>query len=159
MFDWVPIQVWLLIPIGLVSYTQARYVYEYLVNSPSRREITEPSEDLSWRTPRQFTKSLSILVVLIALTIFIFTPAAAEFANSQSFWPLMVTGMAGSAAYWAIAGIATGMVEPLMRGDFGPYARQEQPRKYWASLTWNIVFAGVFAWMAFNMWTNPDWVW
>ena len=85
MFDWVPIQVCLLIIIGLIVYQQVVYLYEHLVHAPSRRDITRPREDLSWRTDRQFAKSVAILVALAALAIFIFTPAATEFAHSPNF--------------------------------------------------------------------------
>ncbi len=159
MLDWVPIQGWLLILMGLFGYQQVVYVYQHLTHAPSRRDITKPSEDLSWRSDSQLAKSVAILLLLAALAVFIFTPAATEFASSPSFWPLIMSGLASVFLYWLAAGVVKGEIEPIVRGDWGPYSREDQPKKYWASLAWNVMMTVLFVWMAFNMWTNPDWVW
>lgn len=159
MFDSIPIQVWLLILIGLFGYQQAVYVYQYLASSPSRRDITQPSEDLSWRTSTQFTKSALILMGLVALGGFIFTPAAVKLVQWRGFWPSIVSAMASLFVYFTIEGLAKGKVEPLIKGDWGLYDRREQPGKYWVSSAWNVAISAIFVWMAFNMWTNPEWLW
>ena len=56
----VPVQFWLVVVIGLAAIARAKYVYRYLVHSPSDRDITRAPEDLSWRTRRQPWPRLTI---------------------------------------------------------------------------------------------------
>lgn len=128
----------------------AVYVYKFLAHSPSRRDITQPSEDLSWSTRRQFGVSIAIVVGLVALTGFIFTPAAAAFARSPSFMPLIV----GASGAWALSsvprGLSTGTVEPFVRGINSTFERKMQPKRFWASIIWNATLGCFCIWLAYT---------
>lgn len=150
MFDQVPVTVWLTIAIAALAFAPARYVYSHIAHAPSRRDITLPPEDLSWRTPRQLARSLSILVALFALAVFIFTPTAAQFARSPIFWPLVV----GAAGAWSLStvplGFTSGRVEPFIRGVDTSFERQAQPGRFWGSLIWNGLFGCGCIWLGFQ---------
>ena len=151
MFDWIPIRVWLLIAIGAVAYAPAQYLYRYYMHSLARRDITKPREDLSWRTPSRFSLSLVAIAVLAGLAVYIFTPPAEEFARSPSFWPLVVGGVGAYALFTVIQDLMDGDIKPMMKGEpLGPYAREGHPIRYWLSVAWNMMWAGLLLWMAFN---------
>lgn len=151
MFEDVPITVWLSIIIALAGYAPARFVFDYITRSPSGHDITLPREDLSWRTSGQLMRSLTILGGLVALLIFIFTPAAAAFAKSPSFLPVLMVAVGG----WAIATVArgfwTGLIEPFSKGLHGEYERQSQPKRFWASMAWNALLGCALLLLAFQM--------
>ena len=157
MFDSVPLRVWLLILIGLTALVPARYVLEHIRNSPLQREISQPREDFSWRTPQRFALNLIALCLLGGLALYIFTPAAEEFARSPTFWPILMTAATAFFGNLFARDLARGHVEPLIKGNFGPYNRREHRNRYWASIAWNSSFIAIMIWMAFNMWTNPNW--
>ena len=142
MFDAVPGRVWLLLLIGAIAWMPARYVLRHLAWSPSRRDITQPAEDLTWRSPTALTKNSAILIGLAALAMFIFTDAAAEFARSPSFMPIMLVGLGVFALCSVGKGLLTGSVEPMVRGTSWRFARAEQPKRYWASMAWNVLLGG-----------------
>jgi tetratricopeptide (TPR) repeat protein len=142
MFDAVPVRVWLLLLIGVIAWMPARYVVRHLTWSPSRRDITRPSEDLRWRSPTELTKNSAILIGLAALAVFIFTEAAAEFARSPSFMPILLVGLGVFALCSVGKGLLTGSVEPMVRGTSWQFARAEQPKRYWASMAWNVLLGG-----------------
>lgn len=157
MFDAIPTRVWLLIAIGAVAFVPARYVVRHIAHSPRRRDITQPPEDLSWRSTGQLVRSLAILVVAAALAVFIFTPAASQFAHSDWFLPTLGTAFAMFALYSVIQGFRTGRIEPLVRGFSRTYDRATQPKRFWASLCWNSLVTGGFFWLAFIMvWKLPE---
>lgn len=137
MFDAVPARYWLLLLIAIIGFAPARYVYRHVTRSPSRRDITQPQEDLTWRSPRTLAVNVAILVGLAALAVFIFTPAAAEFARSPSFVPILMIGLGGFALWSVISGYMSGTIEPMVRGASWKFDRAEQPKRYWASMSWN----------------------
>lgn len=137
MFDEVPAQVWLLIGIGAASYAPARYVIEHCVHSPAYQDITQPPEDFGWRTPGKLALNLTILAALVALAIFIFTPAATHFARSAIFAPVIVGSLGAVSLGTAIRGFLAGHISPFVRGFNNTYQRETQPKRYWASLAWN----------------------
>jgi len=149
MFKDVPAQVWLLIAIAAIAYVPAVYVYRFLAHSPTRRDITRPSKDLGWRTLRRFGLSIAMLGGLVALAVFIFTPAAAQFARSPSFMPLLM----GAIGAWALSsvprGLAAGKVEPIVRGISSTFERGTQPRRFWASISWNAIVGCLCIWLAY----------
>lgn len=151
MFDDVPVQVWLLIAFAAVAYMPAHYLYKHIVYASSRRDITQPPEDLSWRTNGQLFRSSSILAILLGLTIFIFMPAAERMATSPRFLPIV----AGACGAWALItvprGFATGKIQPFVRGIDATYERAAHPKRFWASMAWNALFAFACFWVTFEM--------
>jgi hypothetical protein len=140
MFKQVPAQAWLLLAIGAPAYAPALYVYRYIVMSPSGRDITQPVEDLSWRTSPQFVRNVAILTALAALSVFIFTATAAQFAHSPNFLPILMIAGGAWSLFTVIRGFVTGQIEPLARGFHNTYQRETQPKRFWVSISWNAVF-------------------
>ena len=137
MFDEVPAQFWLLIAIGAAAYAPARYVIEHVAHSPSSQDITQPPEDLNWRRPGKLALNLVIFAGLLALSGFIFTPAAERFARSAIFVPLLLSLFGAIALFTAARAVVTGRIAPLVRGLNDTYERKTQPKRFWASLAWN----------------------
>lgn len=154
MFAQVPVRVWLLIFLGACAYRPARYVFSHIGHSPSRRDITQPPEDLGWRTQRQLIWSVILLTAIVGTAIFFFMPQAERVAQSPRFWPIA----AGAFGAWALSTVprayATGTIEPLVRGNTSTYERTTQPKRYWASVAWNGVLGALFLWLGFKM--NDD---
>jgi len=151
MFDEIPIRFWLLIAIATVAFVPARYVFKHIVHAPSRRDITQPPEDLGWRTSGQFARSASILAMLVGLAIFIFTPPAEQFARSPSFFPILAGGCGAWALFTVPRGLVSGQIQPFIRGNYDTYERGAQPKRFWASLAWNSFFGILCLWIAFTM--------
>lgn len=149
MFDAIPTQAWILVAIAAAAFGPAQYVYRHIEHSPHRRDITQPPEDLGWRTSKQLIRNSIILVGLAALTVFIFTPAAEKFARSPEFLPILMLGFSAFALFSTVDGLLRGRIEPLSKGSLGPYERETQPKRFWASLSWNTTLGGLFAWLAF----------
>lgn len=144
MFDMVPPRIWLLLLIAILAVAPARYVVAHVTHSPSRREIGQPAEDLSWRSTGSLARNLAILTGLAFLAVFIFTPAAESFAKSPSFLPLLLAAFGGFALWTVAKGYRTGAIEPMVRGASWTFLRAEQPRRYWASMAWNGLLGGAF---------------
>ena len=147
----VPVQFWLVVVIGLAAIGRAKYVYRYLAHSPSDRDITRAPEDLSWRTRRRFAISLAALCALGGLAVFIFTPYAAEFAHSATFWPLLMAGFGLWALTTVALGFANGQIEPMIRGNYNHYQRDSQPKRFWASMAWNASLGCLCILLAFEL--------
>jgi tetratricopeptide (TPR) repeat protein len=154
MFDQIPVRAWLLFGIAAAAYLPGRYAFRYIAASPSRRDVTQPSEDLSWRTPAQFTLNFGALCALAALAIFIFTPAAEQFARSPSFLPFLMVCLGAWSLFTVSRGLVTGQVQPFVKGFNDTYARDGQPKRFWASLAWNALFGCMCLWLAYQ--TNDD---
>ncbi|ONF95860.1 lipoprotein NlpI [Sphingomonas jeddahensis] len=148
MFDDVPVRVWLLLAIAAIGYQPALYVFRHIAHDPRRRDITAPPVDLSWRSHRQLAISGSILAGLLAFAFFIFTPAAERFARSPSFMPLLLGALGVLALFTVVKAMATGSIEPMIRGLSSTYRRDAHPRRFWASMGWNSVIGGLMLWMA-----------
>jgi hypothetical protein len=143
MFDAVPLKVWLLLLIGAIGWMPARYILRHVGRSPSKRDITQPAEDFSWRSRGALAKNVAILIGLAALTVFIFTPTAAEFARSPSFMPILLVCF-GAVALWSVAvSLMKGKIEPFARGVSWQFRREEHPKRFWASAGWNMLLGGI----------------
>lgn len=148
MLDDVPVRVWLLLFIALAASVPVQYVYQHIAHGPARRDITKPPEDLSWRTSRRFVLSLIYLAGLIGLGFFIFTQAAERLAALPYFWPIVIAGFGAYVLFSVARGFVTRAVEPLLRGFWNSYERDTQPKRYWASMTWNTALGVLFIWLA-----------
>jgi tetratricopeptide (TPR) repeat protein len=99
---------------------------------------------------------LALIVGLAALAVFIFTPAAEQFADSPTFVPILM--IAGGA--WALStvgwGLATGRIQPIAKGFWETYQRETQPKRFWASLAWNAIFGCMCLWLAFKVNEQPS---
>ena len=141
MLDVVPPKIALLGLVALVAAGPGSYVWKHVAHDPARQEIARPPEDLSWRSDRLFYRNVVLLVLLGASAVFIFTPQAAAFAQSDYFVPVLLSMFSSVAIGTSVAGYRDGTISPLSRGSLGPYDRDEQPRRYWASLAWNVTLS------------------
>jgi tetratricopeptide (TPR) repeat protein len=151
VFDSVPPRVWLLIALGAVAYAPALYVFQHIVSSPLRRDITQPPEDLSWRSSGQLVRSIAILAAAVGLALFIFTPAAVQLVRSPSFWPILMAACGAWALYTVPKGYSAGAIQPFVRGISSTFERKTQPKRFWASITWNAVFGCLCLWLGYVM--------
>ncbi|MEO5611731.1 MAG: hypothetical protein ABIT68_03035, partial [Sphingomicrobium sp.] len=154
MFFQIPVLAWLLLGIAAAAYGPSRYVFRYIAASPSRRDVTQPSEDLAWRTPAHFALSFGALCALAAFAIFIFTPAAEQFARSPSFLPILMVCLGAWSLVTVVQGLVRRRVQPFARGFYNTYERDGQPKRFWASLVWNALFGCLCLWLAFE--ANED---
>ena len=150
MFEDVPITAWLLILIALAGYAPARFLFDYIAHSPSRRDVTLPPEDLSWRTPAQLIRSLAILGGLIGISIFIFTPAATAFAQSPSFLPILMAAVGAWTISTVARGFWKGVIEP-MSNFHREYNRELHPKRFWVSMGWNSIVGGGALFLGFHL--------
>jgi tetratricopeptide (TPR) repeat protein len=151
MFDQIPARIWLLAAIGAAAYAPARYVFKYLTYIPTAGSLRPQGDAFSGRSPGRFSLYLALTVVLAALAVFIFTPAAEQFAHSPTFLPILM--VAGGA--WALStvgwGLAIGRIQPITKGFGKIYQRETQPKRFWASLAWNAIVGCMCLWLAFKV--------
>ena len=145
LFDSVSIQAWIAIILGIAAIAPASYCWHYLTHTRRLRDITLPPEDLAWKSKPKFYRSLAMLAALLGLGTFAFTPRADAFAKSDWFAPTLL-GMFGSYVLSMVAAAwRTGEVEPILRGISWRFRRDEQPKRYWASLAWNLLIGGALS--------------
>lgn len=155
MPDKIPATFWLLIVIAAAAWGPALYLYRHVSASPRHHDITQPPVDLSWRSSSQFWRSTFLIVGLSALAVFIFTPTAEQFGRSRAFPPTLMLTLSACATFYAAEGLRKGRIQPLIRGFSNYYERAAQPKRFWASLFWNIALVFIGIWAAFQMIT--DW--
>lgn len=154
MFDDVPARVWLLLGIAALAYAPLRYLLRHIAHAPSRREITRPREDLSWRTSGTLIRSLALLAGLAVLAVFIFTPTAEELARSDYLLPSLSVALGAFALFSVAQSTWTGRIQPFVRGLSESYSRDAQPKRYWASVAWNACLGSIFVWLAYNVYDD-----
>lgn len=140
MTDAIPTQAWLVLMLAVMAAGPAIYVWRHFKHGLP--DITQPPEDLSWRSTAKLYRSLASLVGLLAVGVFIFTPWAKEFAESDYFVPTLTGAFGAFALGRAAVEFSQGKAEPLVKGFNATYDREEQPARYWASLGWNTVLGG-----------------
>lgn len=138
MFDSIPPQAWIVLVLAIIATGRVIYLWRHLVSIFQKRDITQPPDDLSWRSSKQFYASLTVVMGLLAVGVFIFTPYAEQFAKSDFFVPSLLGSFGSAALVMAVRGFQTGQAEPLVRGA-RMYVRDEQPIRYWLSLGWNAI--------------------
>ena len=142
MSDVIPTQAWLVLLLAVMAAAPAIYVWRHLSPGLTVQDITQPPQDLGWRSTRKLYGSLATLLGILAVGVFIFTPWAEDFANSESFLPSMMGAIGAYAVGKAVIGFREGKVELMLKGFNATYDRDEQPGRYWASVGWNAVLGG-----------------
>lgn len=142
MLDTIPAEAIVLVLIGIWSLAPAKYLCAHVQHAPSRQDITQPPRDLSWRTSRRFALNAALLAALAASAVFVFTPQARAFAGSAFFLPSLLTAIGTFALHAAGHGLLSGSVRPLLRGLTDHYSREDQPKRFWASVLYNAVLGG-----------------
>lgn len=144
MFKDIPIQFWILILIMLAGYQPARFLYQHLTQS---RDVIPDKANNNNFGFSALALNLMSLVALACLAAFIFTPAAAQFARSPSFAPLLMAAVAILNLYWAANGLAKGTIRPFLRGFDDSYSRDGQPVRFWLSIGWSAAIAAFLLWI------------
>ncbi|MES2753330.1 MAG: tetratricopeptide repeat protein [Pseudomonadota bacterium] len=148
MFDAVPVQIWLLIAIFAIAFLPARYVLRHLMRDPARRDITQPPPELAWRTTGLLVRNLAVVVALAGFAVFIFTPAAAQWADSPTFLPTLTAISSAAILFTVPRGLSRGNIQPIIRGFYDTYSRSTQPKRFWLSIIWNIAFGSLLGWLS-----------
>jgi len=137
LLESVPVQAWILLIIGIWAINPARNLWDHVSHAPNRRDITLPPEDLAWRTGTNLFRSAASLLVLGGVAIFVFTPTAEEFARSDFLVPALFGTFGILGLLSNIRGLREGESEPLVKGSSRSYRHDDEPAKYWLSVSWN----------------------
>ncbi len=65
--------------------------------------------------------------------------------------------MAGCGAwslFTVVKGATVGTIEPFTKGFHNTYERVTQPKRFWASMTWNAVFGVMCFWIGYQMFAD-----
>ncbi|WPZ04884.1 hypothetical protein T8S45_04925 [Blastomonas marina] len=93
-------------------------------------------------------------VAAFLLAAFLWTPWAERIARSPEFVPFLIAAFFPLALLITVRGAITGKVLPLMSMAFGPYVYKRQPRRFVASMIWNILISGLTLFLALDAWDN-----
>lgn len=137
VFNSIPPQAWIALALAITALAPASYVWQHWTHGLAPRDITLPPEDLEWKSDRQLYRCLAILVGLLGIGIFVFTPQAEAFARSDWFIPTIFGAVGTFALGTLLPGWREGEIEPLIRGVSQTYSKHEHPKRYWASMAWN----------------------
>lgn len=143
--DSVPLLGWITIALGIAAIAPASYCWRYLTHTRRLRDITLPPEDLSWKSKPAFYRSLAMLAALLGFGVVAFTPQAEAFAKSEWLAPTLFGAIGGYVLSTVAAAWRTGEVEPMLRGTSWRFQRDEQPKRYWASLSWNFLIGSALS--------------
>ena len=152
LLDWVPIRAWLLLIIGLIAITPASYVLRY--RRSSAQDVTAPSAKDEPKDRLIFALSMFALILLVALSFFIFTRAAEDFSHSPVIFPLILTVLMTFFFYLVLDGYSSGEVEWTELILSERYNRVNQPKRYWLLMIRNIFFAILMAFLTFKSWED-----
>lgn len=145
MFDSIPPQAWIALALAVTALAPASYVWRHLTQGLAPRDITLPPEDLEWKSDRQLYRCLAIMVGLLGIGIFVFTPQAEAFARSDWAVRAILGGVGAYALGTLLPGWREGEIEPLTRGLSRTYSKLDHPKRYWASMGWNALMGGSMA--------------
>jgi len=108
-----------------------------MVSSPRYHDITGPEQDLEWRTGYRLFASLAVLAGVLGSAIYVLTPHARRFFQSPEFTPVLLGGAGVFILLYCAKALLSERITPLLRGTFGPYEREEQPKRFWLSFAFN----------------------
>ena len=94
---------------------------------------------------RDVLVSFAIVLMSLVTVIFLFSPAANDLVKSDQYLPSALAALGFAAVSTTIAGLLSGKVQPWVKGA-DSYLRREQPKRFWASVVWNIVLGGFLLW-------------
>lgn len=131
-------------------FEQEDSLRNFIPAAPNRGFAQTP-DDPSSRTKGQLWRYLPLAVLLLGLAFVAFTPAGKQVAHSPSFLPILMIGLGGWSLFTVWQGFAKGQIEPFIRGFYNAYQREAQPKRFWASMTWNTILGCFSLWIAFTM--------
>lgn len=104
---------------------------------------------------RDVLLSLAILSMSIVTAIFLFSPAANDLVKSDRYLPSVLAAVGFAAVSTTIAGLLSGKVQPWVKGA-DSYLRQKQPKRFWASVGWNIVLGSALLWGGWSSYSRLE---
>jgi tetratricopeptide (TPR) repeat protein len=126
--------------------------YRNVIPRSFKPDISDPTGDsASSRTKDQLWRYVPFAVIALGLAFIALTPAGKRLDHAPGFWPIVMIGVGGWSLFTVAWGFTKGRIEPLARGFYNTYERETQPKRFWASMTWNAAFGCLFLWMAFTM--------
>jgi regulator of sirC expression with transglutaminase-like and TPR domain/MFS family permease len=128
--------------------------YRNIISPPSGRGIVQTTEESNSPGEGQVRRYFIVGAFFVAVAFIAFTPAGKRLAQTPGFWPILIVGFAGWSLFTVAQGFAKGEIEPFARGFYNSYQRETQPKRFWASMTWNAIFGCLCLWLAFSM--NQD---
>lgn len=109
----------------------------------SKPALIDPVQDSSSsQTKNQLWRYVPLAVILLGGAFIALTSAGKELAQTPSFWPIIMIGLGGWSLFTVAQGFAKGRIEPMVRGLHSTYQREEQPKRFWASMSWNALLGG-----------------
>jgi hypothetical protein len=125
--------------------------YRKVIPQPPSREITAPAFDAFSPPKGQLWRYLPLAAILLGLAFIAYTSAGKHLAQTPGFWPAVTTGIGGWALFTVARGFAKGQIEPFARGFYRTYQRETEPKRFWASMTWNAICGCLCLWLAFQL--------
>lgn len=125
--------------------------YRNVIPRPSTRDLTASVQDPMPPIKNRLLLYVPFAVILLGLAFIAYTPAGQRLAKQPSFWPIIMIAVGGWSLFTVAQGLIKGEIEPFSRGFYNTYQRETQPKRFWASMTWNAVLGCFFIWLAFTM--------
>ena len=142
-------KLWLVLGGGLIvlaavqTFRKWRFEHEDLNGSSAARS---PDQDIIGRAAaispagKAQWRYLFLAVILIGPALIAYTPEGKQLAKAPSFWPIIMVGGGAWSLFTVARGLSAGRIEPIARGFYTTYERQTQPKRFWASMSWNALF-------------------
>jgi tetratricopeptide (TPR) repeat protein len=154
-------RLWLIVGAALVflavlqTFHKWRFDLEYPnAGSPTRwptndaaNPVEENDASSSWGLLRYALFGLG----LAAIAFIAFTPLGKRIAQMPAFFPIIAIGIAAWSLFTVVRGFTKGWIEPFVRGFNNRYTREAEPKRFWASMTWNAFFGGLCVFIAIQM--------
>ena len=125
--------------------------YRKVIPRPSTRDHTASVQDPMPPITNRLLRYVPFGVILLGLAFIAYTPAGKHLAKQPSFWPIVMIAVGGWSLFTVAQGIIKGEIEPFSHGFYRSYQRETQPKRFWASMSWNAAFGCFFIWLAFTM--------
>lgn len=122
--------------------------YRNVIPHPSTRDLTESAQDSTPSVKNRLLRYVPLAVILLGLAFIAYTPAGKQLAKQPSFWPIVMIAVGGWSLFTVAQGFIKGQIEPFARGFYNTYQRETQPKRFWASMTWNAIFGCAAIWFA-----------
>lgn len=100
---------------------------------------------------RRFWRYLPLAALLLLFAFIGLTRAGKQLAQSPSFWLILLFAGGVWALFTVVQGLARGQIQPFARGFYNTYRREQEPKRFWASVTWNALFGCFSLWIAVQM--------
>ena len=111
------------------------------LSNPTVTEVTQDSA--SSDSKGQLWRFVPFAIIVLGGAFIAFTVAGKRLAQTPSFWPIVLIGFGAWALFTVAQGFSRGRIEPIVRGLHSTYSRDEQPKRFWASMVWNALLGGI----------------